>query len=358
MRADAVVAQLGGEAEFFVGFHGVHSLLLQFVGVDFGREADAAAFVLAHVKEDANAGALDHLQCGVELRAAVAAARAEDIAGEAFAMHAHERRFRFRDGAFHQGEVVRVIDERAIHVQVEVAPVGRHLDDLLAFDEPLARAPVGDEGFDRAELQLVFAAEFQQLGQPRHGAVGVEDFAEHARRGKPGEPREIDAGLGVSGAPQDAPGFCAQWKDVAGLDEVVRRGFGVGENADGFRAVVRADAGRDIFRGIDGDGEVGAVAFAILEHHALEAELLRAFIRDGRADESASVRGHEVHRVRRNFFGGHHEVALVLAIGVVGDDDEFAGADVFENFFDRIELRINGHWLISTETRSGQRRKE
>ena len=45
LRAEAVVAQLRREAEFFVGLHGVEALLLEFVGVDLGRQADAAAFL-------------------------------------------------------------------------------------------------------------------------------------------------------------------------------------------------------------------------------------------------------------------------------------------------------------------------
>ncbi len=48
--AHAVVAEVGGEAEFFVGFDGIEALFLEFVGVDFCGEADAAAF-LAEVEE-------------------------------------------------------------------------------------------------------------------------------------------------------------------------------------------------------------------------------------------------------------------------------------------------------------------
>ena len=343
LRADAVVAQLGGEAEFFIGFDRIETLLLKFVGVDFCGQTDAAAFVLAHVKEDAAAGAFDHLERGVELRAAIAATRAEDVAGEAFAMDADERGLGFGNLAFHECEMVCAIDERAIHVQVEIAVVGRHLDDLLTLDEPFTRATVGDEIFDAAQLQLVLAAKFQQLRQTRHRPIRVQDFAKHARRRKPREPRQIHARLRVPSAPQHAARFCAQRENVAGLHEIVWRRFGVGENTDRLRAIVGTDASRDLLRRIDGDREIRAVTLAIFQHHPLKAELLRAFIRDRRADESTPVHGHKVHRFRRHLLRRHHEIAFVLAICVIGHDHEFPGANIFEDVFDGVELRIGGH---------------
>ncbi len=87
----AVVAQLGGEAELLVGLDGIEPFLLQLVGVNLRRQADAAAF-LPHVKQHAVAGGFDLRERGVELVAAIAAQRAEDVAGEALAVHAHERR--------------------------------------------------------------------------------------------------------------------------------------------------------------------------------------------------------------------------------------------------------------------------
>ena len=106
-------------------------------------------------------------------------------------------------------------------------------------------------------------------------------------------------------------------------------------------------------RGIDGDGEVGAVALAILQHHALEAELLRALVGDGRADEPAPVRGHEVHGGGGHLLRGHHEVALVLTVGVVGDHDHFSGTDVFDDVFDRIEVRCGWHGRRTMRQRHG-----
>ncbi len=89
LRADAEVAQVGGQAEALVGLDGVQAVLLQPVGAQLVQQADAAA-LLGQVEQHALALALDHRQRRSQLPAAVAALRVEDVAGEALRVHAHE----------------------------------------------------------------------------------------------------------------------------------------------------------------------------------------------------------------------------------------------------------------------------
>ena len=110
---------------------------------------------------------------------------------------------------------------------------------------------------------------------------------------------------------------------------------------------MRADSGRYTFRGIDRDGEIGAVHFPILRHHALQSELVGALARDRHADQSAAVHGHEIDRLRRRLFRRHDQVAFVFAVGVVGHDHHFAGGDVVQHLINCVELkgfgRLNDH---------------
>ena len=55
--------------------------------------------------------------------------------------------------------MVFVVEAVAVEIELEVAVIGRQMDDLHAFDEFFARAPVGDEALDRAELQAVLRLE-------------------------------------------------------------------------------------------------------------------------------------------------------------------------------------------------------
>ena len=72
LRADAVLARVGREAELEVGLDGVAAFVLQRVRAQLVAEPDAAAFVPAQVHDDALALLGDLLQRAVELRAAVA----------------------------------------------------------------------------------------------------------------------------------------------------------------------------------------------------------------------------------------------------------------------------------------------
>src|SRR5690348_12173109 len=52
LRADAIIAQVAGEPESGVRFHGIETFLLQLICVNFCREPDPAAF-LPHVNQHA-----------------------------------------------------------------------------------------------------------------------------------------------------------------------------------------------------------------------------------------------------------------------------------------------------------------
>ena len=86
-----VLAAVGFVAEFEVGFDGVEALVLEFVGLELGHQADAAAFLVL-VEQDAGAGVGDGGEGELELLAAVAAQRVEDVAGEALGVDADDGR--------------------------------------------------------------------------------------------------------------------------------------------------------------------------------------------------------------------------------------------------------------------------
>ena len=64
-----------------------------------------------------------------------------------------------------------------------------------------------------------------------------------------------------------------------------------------------------------------------------QVELFAAREGDGRAEHATRVLEHEVHFLGRNLLGGNNEVALVFAVLVVNDNDEFALAEVFDGLF-------------------------
>ena len=102
--ADPPLARVGRKAELEVRLDGVEPLLLQLVRLELVEQADAAS-LLRHVEEHAAVLGGDAAEREVELLAAVAAQRVEDVAGEAFGVDADEHVLRAVDVAVHEREV-------------------------------------------------------------------------------------------------------------------------------------------------------------------------------------------------------------------------------------------------------------
>ena len=69
-------------------------------------------------------------------------------------------------------------------------------------------------------------------------------------------------------------------------------------------------------------------------HHQRNLELVEPLGRHRQADQPAAVARHEIDGLRRDFLGGDRQVAFVLAVLIVDDDDHPAGADGVERVFD------------------------
>ena len=108
------------------------------------------------------------------------------------------------------------VDRRGIDLERESAAidaVDRGLGNDL--DQMIVAKPVGDEIGDGGDLEPVTLGEGDEVGQPRHGAVVVHDLADHAGGIKSGKPRDVDGGLGMSGADKHAAILGDQREDVA-----------------------------------------------------------------------------------------------------------------------------------------------
>src|SRR5579884_594296 len=90
-RRQFELAMVSLKAESLVGFDGVESLVLKFVGLELGDKSDASTFLL-FVKQNSCPGIGDHSQSEFELLSAVTAQRMEDVSREALGMNANQRR--------------------------------------------------------------------------------------------------------------------------------------------------------------------------------------------------------------------------------------------------------------------------
>ncbi len=254
-------------------------------------------------------------------------------------MHADEHVFLPGDVTLDEGDVLAVVHLALVRDEPELAE-GRGQRGLGdAADEPLVAEPVRHELGDGDEAQPVGAGELLELRPPGHGAVRVEDLADDADRRQARQPREVHGRLRLADAAEHTARHGTQRMHVARATQVAGPRVLVREELDRAGAVVCADAGGDAEArvGVDADGERSALRVGVVLDHGRQGECIGALGRERDADQATPVRGHEVDDLRGDLRGGTDEVALVLAVLVVSDDDHPAFADVLDRGFDRIE---------------------
>ena len=132
------VAMVRLESQALIRLHGVETLVLQFVSLQLGHQADTASFLL-FIDENPCTFFGDHRQREFELLPAVAAQRVKDVSSEALRVHADQRRGRlhiahhqrdcFFDAAIAVGGGV-----SAKAVDAELAPARGELGRCHPFD--------------------------------------------------------------------------------------------------------------------------------------------------------------------------------------------------------------------------------
>ena len=220
------------------------------------------------------------------------------------------------------GELVAIDDEAERAVRRRERPLGD------ALDEALGAAPVLDQVGDRADLEAVRLREHEEIGKPRHRAVGVHDLAQH-RRGS--EARRAPRGrsmLRCARAREHAARLRDQRKHVSRLHDVGGLRVGRRRHADRVRAIRGGNARGDAVRRFDRHREIGAVHRAVLRDHRREIEALGVRRGDRHADQSAAVCRQEVDLLGRDEIGGEDEIALVLAVLLVDEDGHPPGLEV------------------------------
>ena len=323
LRAGAVVAGVGGQAEVEVGVDGVGSGVLELVGLQLVQQADAPALVPADVEHDAAPLLGDGGQRGLQLGAAVAAQRPEDVAGEALGVHADQHVLAVADLAVDEGDVLALVVGAAVADRGERARHQR--DDGLGdpLDQLVEALAVGDQVGDRDHAEVVLVGEDAQLLAAGHAGrvLLADDLAERPRGAQPGQHGEVDGGLGVAGAAQHPAVLGPQRHDVPGAGQVGRGRPGVGEQPDGVGPVDGGDAGRDALARVDGDRVGGAAPVLVDPEHRRQVEPVGVLLGHRDADVARGVPDHERHEVGGRQLGGEDQVALVLAVLVVDDDD-------------------------------------
>ena len=79
----------------------------------------------------------------------------------------------------------------------------------------------------------------------------------------------------------------------------------------------------------------------VVTDHLLQAKLTTAIVGQGQANQAARVADHEVDGFRRDMLGRHDQVAFVLAIFLINQDDHAASLQLRDDFFNGGEAHSN-----------------
>ena len=105
----AIFTKVDRKSQLFVGFDRVETLFLKFVSANFGGQSDSSSF-LAHIDKHAGTDIVNVLQRSVQLIAAIASARTENIPSQALAVDTDKCRLVCGNCSFDQGQMMDVID--------------------------------------------------------------------------------------------------------------------------------------------------------------------------------------------------------------------------------------------------------
>ena len=290
--------------------------------------------LLAHVEEYAPTLLFDGLEGEAHLLAAVAAGAGEHVSGETLAVDTYQDGVVAGDIALDQGHVLVLADRAVIGDSLELSVggwetgLGDALDELVVTHAK--RYEVGDGDY----LEGVLIGKLGEVRKPGHGAVFVHDFADDAGGVETGEFSEINDGLGLAGADQDAAITSAEGEHVSRSGEVFGPSVGVYKGGDSAGPVKGGDAGGDLASALDRDSECGAEGCGVVLNHHGDSEVFEAFPGHGNADETAPVLGHEINDFRAALVGGDGEIALVLTVLVIDNDDHLPGLEILNGLGD------------------------
>jgi hypothetical protein len=148
----------------------------------------------------------------------------------------------------------------------------------------------------------------------------------------------------VAGTHQDTAVLGHDRKDMTGLHDIFGSRIPRHRSLDGQRTVLGRDARRDPFSGFDGNREGRTVRALVVARHLRQTQLPAARLGQRQTDEAAAKPGHEVDRLGSHMLGGKDQIALVLAIFLVHQDNHASGPHFNNDLFNRRDIGRRALW--------------
>ncbi len=316
-----------------IGLDRVHAGVLQCVSLDLLGQANATS-LLRQVNQHSVFFAGDHLQSKIQLVAAIATQRAQQVTGKATGVHANQRSLvLFTRFTHHQSDRFLSFVFYIVGHDFELTVLGGQRCGGSLCDKFFAGASELDELFNRDDAQIVFFSDFEQFVPGRPVALLVQNFAKDSGRSQSGHTSQIDGRFGVTSTSQHATLFGHQHVNVSGTLEVIGFAVGVGDRSNAECSFFCRDTGpcRNV---IEWSQKGGAVIAGVAFDQWRDLQT-GGGVRQNRHAEVTATAENQVDRLWSRQFGGGNKVALVLAIFVVQNNHDFATPDRFNGVGDR-----------------------
>jgi hypothetical protein len=174
-----------------------------------------------------------------------------------------------------------------------------------------------------------------------HRAVVVHQFADDTHRRQPAQPAKVDGCFGMARTQEHAAVPRNQRKHVSGTGEVVGAGIRIGKRPAAGSALLRRNAGSPVGLVIDRNRKRRGVVGIVMRHHRIKPKAAGVLLGDRGADDARGMTDDERHFFGRAERGRNNQVALALAVVVIGNHDKLALGKGMQNFLDRIRHRVS-----------------
>jgi len=141
--------------------------------------------------------------------------------------------------------------------------------------------------------------------------------------------------------------------------------LGVGPLGGGYPNGVCPVCGRNTrghpLTSLDADGKSGVVRALVVDGHHGQSQTIHTLGGHAQTDQPTAVSGHKIDVLRGNLGGCDSEIALVLPVLVVHQDDHTALSDVVDGQAGAfVGIRVHhykvGHWVLSKNGKKDQLR--
>jgi len=185
----------------------------------------------------------------------------------------------------------------------------------------------------------VFVGEDPQLIGLGHGAFVLltDDLADCPGRLQTRHPGQVDGRLSVTGATQHATVLCAQRHHMAGLGEVIGNTRWIRQQSHRGSAVRSRNTCSHTMSGVDSDGIGGAVLVLVDRIHRQQAQPVADIAIERNAQITRGVPDHESDQFGCGLLGGEDQIAFILAILIIDDNDGLTRSDVGNRPFDGVQ---------------------